>query len=78
MALVQCVQGVGEGGCKGRRRASAEVVENIASSIHKCANAYPTSHVCVCVCLHLSDCFCACACQLSDSLVLICGRPQCH
>lgn len=52
MALVQCMclcMHMCVGDSVGEVGASAEVVENMASSVHKCANAYPTSDVCMCV-----------------------------
>ena len=56
----------------GWRRASAEVVENIASSIHKCANAYPTSHVCMCACVCLRMCVCVSVCVCLSVHVCLC------
>lgn len=67
------VSGWGRGECqtRGRKRASAEVVENIASSIHKCANAYPPS-MCVCWCMSASaPMFFVCACIAGVSVCVL-------
>lgn len=76
MALVQCVCVcmVGLGVLvKGGRRASAEVVENMASSIHKCANAHPKLHECMCVCICPAAFMCVYRCVRRCVCVHVCA-----